>query len=132
MAEPAEPGGSGGASSKTDPDKYKCRICDKCFKKIYNLKRHLKEVHGESDASWVTLPFDSYSFACDLCPTASFAFHGGLLHHFEAKHGFVARHEKLEFNSLKEFSDWREAEEGREHAHFVLRNGPKKRPAKRE
>ncbi|XP_040074593.2 uncharacterized protein LOC115323234 [Ixodes scapularis] len=127
-AEPAEPGGSGGVSSKTDPDKYKCRICDKCFKKIYNLKRHLKEVHGESDASWVTLPFDSYSFACDLCPTASFAFHGGLLHHFEAKHGFDARHEKLEFNSLKEFSDWREAEEGREHAHFVLRNGPKKRP----
>ncbi|XP_042146983.1 uncharacterized protein LOC121836199 isoform X1 [Ixodes scapularis] len=87
-------------------------ICDMCFKKIYNLKRHLKEVHGDADTSWITLSAAALHAICVQL-------------HFEAKHGIVARRDK--FNLLKEFSDWREAKDGREHVRFILHDGPKGR-----
>ncbi|XP_042146019.1 uncharacterized protein LOC115311694 isoform X1 [Ixodes scapularis] len=99
-------------------------ICEMCFKKIYNLKRHLKEVHGDADTSWITL---SAAALHAICVQRLLHSIGDLLRHFEAKHGIVARRDKLKFNLLKEFSDWREAKDGREHVRFILHDGPKGR-----
>ncbi|XP_077485293.1 uncharacterized protein LOC144095423 [Amblyomma americanum] len=96
---------SAGAASATtgkNSERKWCKFCDKAFSNTSNLRKHVKNVHGEGALQHVkdeeALTMKVRSFSCDLCPK-HFVILRDLRRHHVDEHNFEEEVENLVFDS---------------------------------
>ncbi|XP_077501968.1 uncharacterized protein LOC144112993 [Amblyomma americanum] len=122
---------SAGAASATtgkNSERKWCKFCDKAFSNTSNLRKHVKNVHGEGALQHVkdeeALTMKVRSFSCDLCPK-HFVILRDLRRHHVDEHNFEEEVENLVFDSNTEFCTWKDGEESRTCCHFIASTGRK-------
>lgn len=106
-------------SGKIKKNPFTCVVCDKEFKTVCGLNRHLKQVHGAA--------FElnqNRTLLCPLC-SASFAIKSDLDRHFETDHGYSIEKECLEFSDKVTFFRWKGDIEDENNVYFRKRSGAK-------
>ncbi|KAK8766943.1 hypothetical protein V5799_006275, partial [Amblyomma americanum] len=94
--------GAGSATTSKNSERKWSKFCDKAFSNTSNLRKHVKNVHGEGplqDVKDEEAPtMKVRSFLCDLCPKHFVVLRDLRRHHVE-EHNFEEEVENLVFDS---------------------------------
>ncbi|XP_014274118.1 zinc finger protein 671-like [Halyomorpha halys] len=98
--------------------KFECNVCGKTFTTNYNLKRHIKTVHG---TPYSCEPKRISIYKCGLCD-GSFETLSNFNEHIVSGHNITINNSTLQFDNQDEFLKWKKTVEEEETASYVQRH----------